>query len=176
MALLSYHPSRIEFVARRRARPRLSLGLLAALPVAVIMSACSSAPKVVNAEPVSLTRTDLSPARSTADNMVRLDAQLRSGCASVTNIDRPDGEPSADAPQTWTAHTCRGDLVYNVTSTPGPSGPVVEVTAAGGAVDRPANPHFTPAMPDDSSSNERAVEEAPAPADAASEPAASPVK
>ncbi|RKP54810.1 hypothetical protein [Pararobbsia silviterrae] len=81
--------------------------------------------------------------------MIRLDAQLRSGCSTVTNIDRPDGEPDADTPQTWTAHTCRGDLVYTVTSTAGPNGPVVAVTPAGGAVDVPANPNFKPAMPDD---------------------------
>ncbi|CAM2145381.1 protein of unknown function [Pararobbsia alpina] len=175
MSLLSYSQAQVCAPATRSLQPRASLGLWLVLPVAMMMSACSSTPKVVKVEPVSETRTDLTPTRSTADNMVRLDAQLRSGCPTVTNIDRPDGEPTEAAPQIWTAHTCRGDLVYNVASKPGPNGPVVEVTPAGGAVDKPANPHFTPAMPDDPSNAQGSAGQGSSP-DAASEPEASPAK
>ena len=93
-------------------------------------------------------KTALTPASSTADNMVRLDATTRSGCSSISNIDRPT-EGVSDKPQLWTVHTCHGDLVYQVQTKKGPDGQVVTVLPAGGAIDKPANPHFTPATPGD---------------------------
>ena len=149
MPSLSYQKTRAEWFAHRIERVRAPRRLWAALPAALMVAACSSTPKVVHVEPVSETRTTLSPLASTANNMVRLDAQLRSGCSTVSNIDRPGNDLAVDVPQTWTAHTCHGDLVYNVAAKSSASGPVVEVTPAGGAVDKPANPHFTPAMPGD---------------------------
>jgi hypothetical protein len=93
-------------------------------------------------------KTALTPASSTADNMVRLDATTRSGCASISNIDRP-AEGVGDTPQLWTVHTCHGDLVYQVQTEKGPDGKVVTVLPAGGAIDKPANPHFKPGTPGD---------------------------
>jgi hypothetical protein len=93
-------------------------------------------------------KTALTPASSTADNMVRLDATTRSGCPSISNIDRPT-EGVSDKPQLWTVHTCHGDLVYQVQTKKGPDGQVVTVLPAGGAIDKPANPHFKPATPGD---------------------------
>jgi hypothetical protein len=146
---------------------------LAVFPLALVFAACSSTPKAIQGEPLGEIRTGLTPTRSTADNMVRLDAQLRSSCASVNNIDRPDEELSA-TPQLWTAHTCHGDLVYNVTATPSDNGPLVEVKAAGGGVDAPANPHFTPALPEGAAASPDLT--APAPQDAASGVDATPAK
>ncbi|WP_217478471.1 hypothetical protein [Pararobbsia alpina] len=88
-------------------------------------------------------KTALTPASSTADNMVRIDAITRSGCPLVSNIERPT-EGVSDTPQLWTVHTCHGDLVYQVMTKQGPDGQVVTVLPAGGAIDKPANPHFTP--------------------------------
>ena len=93
-------------------------------------------------------KSTLTPAGSTANNMVRIDAMTRSGCSTVTNIERSD-EPVGETPQLWTAHTCHGDLVYQVMAKKGPDGPIVTVLPAGGAVDKPANPHFTPAKVDE---------------------------
>lgn len=166
---LSVHHHRAATALRVRA----FVALLAVSPVAALMGACSSTPKIVKVEPVSEIRTGLTPARSTADNMVRLDAQLRSGCSTVTNIDRPDGALVADVVQTWTAHTCHGDLVYNVTSKPSADGPIVEVTPAGGAVDAPPNPHFKPAMPDATESDPASDDAAKPAADAAAASATS---
>lgn len=149
MSSQPYQKTRAESLACRIERVRVPFRLWAALPAALIVAACSSTPKVVHVEPVSETRTNLTPLASTANNMVKLDAQLRSGCSTVSNIDRPGTDLGVDAPQTWTAHTCHGDLVYTVAAKSSANGPVVEVTPAGGAVDKPANPHFTPAMPGD---------------------------
>jgi hypothetical protein len=106
-------------------------------------------------------KTALTPASSTADNMVRLDAVARSGCPSISNIDRP-AEGVNDKPQLWTVHTCHGDLVYQVLTKNGPNGQVVTVLPAGGAIDKPANPHFKPATPgDEMDKGDSAAEPAP---------------
>jgi hypothetical protein len=144
--------------------------VVAAVPLVLALSACSmmpwsksSSPSSSSSAPAAQTapadaaqsrtvfseeKTALTPASSTADNMVRLDATTRSGCTTVTNIDR-SAEPVGDTPQLWTAHTCHGDLVYEVRATKGPDGPVVTVLPAGGSIDKPANPHFTPAKGED---------------------------
>jgi hypothetical protein len=90
---------------------------------------------------------DLTPARASADNMVRLDAAMRSGCERVDNIEKPASPPAARSmdPQRWIAHTCTGDLSYDVVTTQGKDGPVVRVVPVKGPVNNPMNPNFKPA-------------------------------
>jgi hypothetical protein len=95
---------------------------------------------------------DLTPARDSADNMVRLDASLRSGCPQVLNIDRPAATPEtarSDQPQRWVAHTCRGDLAYNVVTEKTAQGPVVKVLPLNALTNLPMNPNTIPAKPDE---------------------------
>ncbi len=93
---------------------------------------------------------DLTPSHASAENMVRLDAAMRSGCDQVDNIERPDNaNPRDQAPQRWIARTCTGDISYDVVTQPGPNGPVVKVTPVPGPMNRPMNPNFHPAMPED---------------------------
>jgi uncharacterized protein YceK len=114
---------------------------------AVALSGCSSfrmpyIPWIHPAPP------DLTPARDSADNMVRLDAALRSGCDSVLYIDKPApnaGTATSTAPQRWVAHTCRGELSYDVLTEKTPQGPVVKVVAVAAPIDKPMNPHMIPA-------------------------------
>ncbi|WP_170845273.1 hypothetical protein [Chitinasiproducens palmae] len=94
---------------------------------------------------------DLRPARSAAENMVEIDAATRSGCASVRNVERPERGARDNTTQRWIAHTCNGDLVYDVVTTPpapGQKNPTVKVVPVGGVVDRPANPNAKPALPE----------------------------
>ena len=90
---------------------------------------------------------DLTNGRASAENMVRLDAQIRSGCDIVDNIERPSAktDPRDPAPQQWVARTCHGDITYNVTTLPGKDGPTIKVTPVPGPIDRPMNTHFIPA-------------------------------
>jgi hypothetical protein len=90
---------------------------------------------------------DLTNGRASAENMVRLDAQLRSGCDVVDNITRPSAkaDPRNPAPQQWVARTCHGDITYDVTTVPGKDGPTIKVTPVPGPIDRPMNTHFIPA-------------------------------
>jgi hypothetical protein len=93
---------------------------------------------------------DLTPARDSADNMVRIDAALRSGCESVLNIEKPPTPPGAvasTAPQRWVAHTCRGDLSYDIVTEKSPQGPVVKVLPVNSPINKPMNPNTIPAMP-----------------------------
>jgi len=57
---------------------------------------------------------DLTPAHQSAENLVRLDAELRTGCDNVEYIDKPAADAHSQAPQRWVAHTCRGELSYDV--------------------------------------------------------------
>ena len=95
---------------------------------------------------------DLTPARASADNLIRLDAAMRSGCDQVDNIERPApgsaDAGSATAPQRWIARTCTGDISYDVVTVQGDDGPTVKVTPVPGPINRPMNSHFIPAMPD----------------------------
>lgn len=95
---------------------------------------------------------DLTPARASADNLIRLDAAIRSGCDQVDNIERPapgSAEAgSATTPQRWIARTCTGDISYDVVTVQGDDGPTVKVTPVPGPTNRPMNSHFIPAMPD----------------------------
>ncbi|MEJ0004718.1 MAG: hypothetical protein WDN30_16415 [Pararobbsia sp.] len=102
-------------------------------------------------------QTALTPASSTASNMVRLDALAQSGCASLTQVDHP-AEPVGETPQRWTARTCHGDLVYEVFVKTETGSPVVTVLPAGGTLDKPANPHFTPARPEGADNADAASE------------------
>lgn len=90
---------------------------------------------------------DLTNGRASAENMVRLDAAMRSGCDVVDNIERPPPkqDPRDPAPQRWVARTCHGDIVYDVTTVPGKDGPSIKVTPVPGPIDRPMNTHFVPA-------------------------------
>ncbi len=114
---------------------------------AVALSGCSSfrmpyIPLIHPAPP------DLTPARDSADNMVRLDAALRTGCDSVLYIDKPAASAdtaTSTAPQRWDAHTCRGELPYDVLTEKTPQGPVVKVIPVAAPVNNPMNPHTIPA-------------------------------
>jgi hypothetical protein len=116
---------------------------------AMLLAACSSIhdPFTKSTPPPP----DLSPSRASADNMVRLDAAMRSGCAEVSNIEKPQEAPNstaaANAPQRWIAHTCTGDISYDVVTVPGPDGPVLKVLPVAGPLNNPMNPHFVPVVP-----------------------------
>lgn len=94
---------------------------------------------------------DLTPARASAENMIRLDAATRSGCERVDNIQHPEAaaNPRNPAPQRWIARTCTGDISYDVVTVPGSRGPTLKVTPVPGPMNRPINPNFRPAMPED---------------------------
>lgn len=92
---------------------------------------------------------DLTPASRSADNMVRLDASIRSGCESVQNIEKPShAAPAPGKPQRWIAHTCTGDISYDVVVTQTDSGRVVKVLPVNGPLNKPINPNFKPALPE----------------------------
>lgn len=134
---------------RHFSAPRVgrSLALSCAMLAVVAVSGCSNftlpyIPLIHPAPP------DLTPARDSAENMVRLDAELRTGCDSVRYIDKP--APSAntatsDAPQRWVAHTCQGELSYDVLTEKTRQGPVVKVVAVAAPINKPMNPHTIPA-------------------------------
>jgi hypothetical protein len=116
---------------------------------AVLVAGCSqfSIPFLHRAPP------DLQPSRASAENMISLDAASRSGCAEVRNIEKPAADTAAPAgdgsgTQRWVAHTCTGDISYDVVTTLGPDGPVVRVLPVAGKLNNPMNPNFKPAMPD----------------------------
>jgi hypothetical protein len=95
---------------------------------------------------------DMTPARDSADNMVRIDASLRSGCPSVLNIEKPPATPNSagsDKPQRWIAHTCNGNLFYDIVTEKSPRGPVLKVLPVNAPLNQPMNPHTIPAQPDD---------------------------
>jgi len=124
-----------------------SVALAGAALVLVTVSGCSSfkMPYIPFIHPAP---PDLTPARNSADNMVRLDAALRTGCDSVLYIDKP--APSADtasstAPQRWIAHTCQGELSYDVLTEQTAHGPVVKVVPVAAPINKPMNPHTIPA-------------------------------
>ena len=119
--------------------------VVCALAVA-LLAGCSqfSIPFTHSAQP------DTGPARASADNMVRLDAAMRSGCESVQNIEKPSdaqASPNGDGTQRWVARTCTGDIAYDVVTTAGPDGPIVKVLPVAGPLNNPMNPNFKPAMP-----------------------------
>jgi hypothetical protein len=89
---------------------------------------------------------DTTPARQSAENLVRLDAITRSGCTAVNNIDRPGGPGGPK--ERWIAHTCNGDIVYDVVTHEDNGRPVVEVHAVPGPIDRPMNPDARLVLPD----------------------------
>jgi hypothetical protein len=93
---------------------------------------------------------DLTPARASAENLIRLDAAMRSGCDRVDNIERPaaDTDPRNPAPQRWVARTCTGDISYDVTTVPGHGGATVKVTPVPGPLNKPMNSNFKPAEPE----------------------------
>lgn len=101
--------------------------------------------------PFTSREPDLRASRSAARNMVELDAATRSGCPEVRNVEQPDHVAARDnRTQRWVAHTCNGDLLYDVVTVPAGKGTAhatVKVIAVGGAVDRPANPDAKPALP-----------------------------
>ena len=123
--------------------------LSCALLTAISLSACSSftmpyVPLIHPAPP------DLTPARDSADNMVRLDAALRTGCDTVLYIDKPAptaGSASSTAPQRWIAHTCQGELSYDVLTENTPQGPVVKVVPVARPINKAMNPNTIPALP-----------------------------
>ena len=96
---------------------------------------------------------DLTPAHDSAENLVRVDAELRTGCSYVEYIDKPAADVHSEAPQRWVAHTCLGELSYDVSTVQTSHGPVVNVTpVAGPPIDKPMNPHTIPAIPEDAAS------------------------
>jgi len=126
-----------------KAAAMASLMLLAAT-----LTACGSVsvPFVGHKEP------DMTPAHNSADNMVRLDAAMRSGCESVRNIEKPAVSAStANQPQRWIAHTCTGDIQYDVVMVPSNHGPILKVLPVAEMVNKPINPHFIPARPEQDS-------------------------
>lgn len=114
-----------------------------------LLGACSSMPFHI---PFVSRAPDLTPARSSAENIIRVDAQMRSGCEVVDNIERPPSAQSARDPSTqrWVARTCNGDIAYDVITVPGGKGktPTVKVVPAGDGLTRTANPNTRPALPD----------------------------
>lgn len=127
-----------------------SLRIAVYAAAAVLVAGCSqfSIPFLHRAPP------DLEPSRASAENMIRLDAASRSGCAEVRNIEKPAAAEAAPngnngtGTQRWVAHTCTGDISYDVVTTLGPDGPMVKVLPVAGQLNNPMNPHFKPAMPD----------------------------
>jgi hypothetical protein len=113
--------------------------------LATTLTACGSVsvPFLGHREP------DMTPAHDSADNMVRLDAAIRSGCESVRNIEKPSvSAATANQPQRWIAHTCTGDIQYDVVMVPSDHGPILKVLPVAVMVNKPMNPHFIPARPE----------------------------
>jgi hypothetical protein len=120
--------------------------IAAAVSASALLCACSSwSIPFVHKKPET---PNLAPASNSADNMVRLDASMRSGCESVQNIEKPsDAAPQPGKPQRWIAHTCTGDISYDVVAVPSTNGPIVKVLPVKGPLNKPINPNFKPAMP-----------------------------
>ena len=112
-----------------------------ALLGALVLAGCSYIPFISPRAP------DLTPAHDSAENLVRLDATMRSGCASVTNIERPTAARNSTAPQRWIAHTCNGDIFYDVVTVKSSDGPIVKVLPVPSPLNTPANPNAQPATP-----------------------------
>ncbi|KAG0162313.1 hypothetical protein DFQ30_002338 [Apophysomyces sp. BC1015] len=122
--------------------------IAATVSASTLLAACSSwsIPFVHR----KLSPPNLTPASRSADNMVRLDAAMRSGCDSVRNIEKPsDAAPAPGKPQRWVAHTCTGDISYDVVATQTDHGLIVKVLAVNGPLNKPINPNFKPALPED---------------------------
>lgn len=122
-------------------------GIAAIVSASTVLAACSSwSIPFTHREPAA---PDLAPASRSADNMVRLDASMRSGCDSVQNIEKPsDAAPAPGQPQRWIAHTCTGDISYDIVATQTDDGPVVQVLPVKGPLNKPINPSFKPALPE----------------------------
>ncbi|CBW74897.1 unnamed protein product [Mycetohabitans rhizoxinica HKI 454] len=120
----------------------------AIVSASTVLAACSSwSIPFTHREPAA---PDLAPASHLADNMVRLDASMRSGCDSVQNIEKPsDAAPTPGKPQRWIARTCTGDISYDIVATQTEHGPVVKVLPVKGPLNKPINPSFKPALPED---------------------------
>jgi len=156
---------------QRRGRRLRSVAVLTLVGVVGIvggLSGCSS----IEQMPIPFIKKrgpDLTNGRASAENMVRLDAAMRSGCDVVDNIERPPPkqDPRDPAPQRWVARTCHGDIVYDVTTVPGKDGPSIKVTPVPGPIDRPMNTHFVPAgldgAADDATSSGNSTGQTPAP-------------
>jgi hypothetical protein len=118
----------------------------AAISMSTVLAACSSwSIPFVHHKPDA---PNLAPASSSADNMVRLDAAMRSGCDSVQNIEKPsDVAPTPGRAQRWVARTCTGDISYDVVAVPSADGTIMKVLPVRGPLNKPINPNFKPAMP-----------------------------
>jgi hypothetical protein len=107
-------PNLFDFIdAGKSFAPRARhMAVVAAGSMLMALSGCSwlhmpsmSMPHIPYVNPAP---PDMTPARDSADNLVRIDAALRSGCESVLNIEKPPATPGAaasTAPQRWVAHT-----------------------------------------------------------------------
>ncbi|WP_320534587.1 hypothetical protein [Robbsia andropogonis] len=143
-------PVTARAAAFSRTRPPRSVACLA-LALAVVgitgLSGCGTLEKIPRPSFLHKASPDLSNGRASAENMVRLDAAIRSGCDVVDNIERPPPkqDPRDPSPQRWVARTCHGDISYDVTTVPGANGPSIKVTPVPGPIDRPMNKHFIPA-------------------------------
>jgi hypothetical protein len=115
---------------------------------------------------------DMTPAHESAENLVRVDAGLRTGCDDAQIVDRPKDAGRSTAPQRWVVHTCRGELSYDVVTVQTDDGPVVRVSPVPSPIDKPMNPNTIPALPESTPAPEPT---APAAADAASTPAVAPM-
>lgn len=129
------------------ARHARHLALAGAALLVLTTSGCSSftMPYIPFIHPAP---PDLTPARDSAENMVRLDAGLRTGCDNVEYIDKPPasvGSATSTAPQRWVAHTCQGELSYDVLTVQTPQGPVVKVLPVAGPLHQQMNPNTIPA-------------------------------
>ncbi|WP_323072177.1 hypothetical protein IHE33_05640 [Mycetohabitans endofungorum] len=124
-----------------------AVGIAAIVSASTVLAACSSwSIPFVHRKPAA---PDLAPASRSADNMVRLDASMRSGCDNVQNIEKPsDVAPAPGKPQRWIAHTCTGDISYDIVATQTDRGLVVKVLPVKGPLNKPINPNFKPALPE----------------------------
>lgn len=128
-----------------------TLGRLASIALVLSCTACSQFHMPFHIPFTTPKAPDLTPARTSAENLIRLDAATRSGCERVDNIERPGPvvDPRSQAPQRWIARTCTGDISYDVVTVPGKDGPTLQVTPVAGPLNRPMNPNFRPAMPEE---------------------------
>ena len=58
------------------------------------------------------------------------------------------GSATSTAPQRWIAHTCKGELSYDVVTEQTSQGPIVKVLAVPGPLNTPMNPNTIPAQHD----------------------------